>query len=90
MVELLSVLFTLGVSVVIGLGHIVLGAVLLRLDRPPDTLLKPLAWASIVTGVLNATLIFAIIIPLSLFGTMAFDVIAAMLFFRVATRVAAA
>ena len=89
MVELLSVLFTLGVSVVIGLGHIVLGAVLLRLDPPPDTLLKPLGWAAIVTGVLSASIVFATIIPLSLFGTMAFDVVAAMLFFRVAEWVAA-
>ena len=54
--EALAAVFMVGVLIVMGVGHIVLGAMLLRSEALREPLLTPMAWTAIITGVLTATI----------------------------------
>ncbi len=78
-----------GVTVIVylalGVGFIALGVVLLQIKDTSETLWKPLSVVAIVTGALTMSII------LLLFATIAymiFDIILAIIFFRVANRIA--
>ena len=85
--EFASIWFTILVLLVSGVCYIALGVLLLQLKAPDRTLLTPLAWAAIVTGVLMGSVVFVIVLPIALLGVMVFDVLLAFLFFRQADRI---
>ncbi len=85
--EFASILFTILVLVVSGVCYVALGVLLLQLKAPDRTLLTPLAWAAIVTGILTGSVVFMTVVPIALLAIMAFDVLLAFVFFRQADRV---
>jgi len=81
--EIPSVFFTIAVWIALGVGHIVLGVLLLGLRKPSPGLIAGVAWTAIATGICLASVILVL---LSVPGVIVFDVLLAVLFFKVADR----